>query len=129
MRSGAEPGVRQRLRRALPAAMKARDRAAVSALRSALAAIENAEAADASSAPAAPGTAEFAGSVVGLGAGEVARRTVTEADAVAIVRAEIGERLSAADGYDSAGRSEHAERLRAEAAALAGHLSGDPATG
>jgi uncharacterized protein YqeY len=38
--------LRDRLRRALPAAMKARDRTAITALRSALAAIDNAEAFD-----------------------------------------------------------------------------------
>ena len=78
--------------------MKARDQAAVSALRSALAAIDNAEAADAAQASTGPGTAEFAGSVAGLGAGEVPRRVVTDADAVAIVRAEVAERLTADAG-------------------------------
>ena len=38
--------LRERLRRALPAAMKARDRPAINALRSALAAIDNAGAVD-----------------------------------------------------------------------------------
>ena len=42
----ADDDLRDRLRRALPAAMKARDRPAVTALRSALAAIDNAEAFD-----------------------------------------------------------------------------------
>lgn len=120
-------GVRQRLRAALPAAMKSRDQAAVAALRSALAAIDNAEAADAAPAPTGPGTADFAGTVAGLGAGEVPRRVVTESDAVAVVRAEIAERLAAAAGYDAAGRPEQAaraDRLRAEAAALTTHLTG-----
>jgi uncharacterized protein len=47
--------LRDRLRRALPAAMKARDAPAVAALRSALAAIDNAEAVDS---PGAVGKAE-----------------------------------------------------------------------
>lgn len=42
----ADDDLRDRLRRALPVAMKARDRTAVTALRSALAAIDNAEAFD-----------------------------------------------------------------------------------
>jgi Yqey-like protein len=42
----ADDDLRDRLRRALPAAMKAQDRPAMSALRSALAAIDNAEAFD-----------------------------------------------------------------------------------
>lgn len=47
-----EESVRDRLRRALPAALKARDRLAVAALRSTLAAIDNAEAVDATTATA-----------------------------------------------------------------------------
>jgi len=43
--------VRDRLRAALPAAMKARDSVAISALRSALGAIDNAETVDAGCAP------------------------------------------------------------------------------
>jgi hypothetical protein len=57
-----------------------------------------------------------AGSVVGLGAAEVPRRELTEAEAVAIVRTEIADRTAAADQY---GRSPAADRLRAEAELLA----------
>jgi len=46
MAPGATDDIRSRLRRALPAAIKARDLPAVAALRSALAAIDNAEAVD-----------------------------------------------------------------------------------
>jgi uncharacterized protein YqeY len=123
------PGAtRDRLRRALPAAIKARDTAAVAALRSALAAIDNAEAADSAQAP--PPTvshAKVAGTVPGLHAAEVPRRTLTGAQIDAIVRAEITERHAAARDYEHAGRLDHAERLRAEAATLSTHLDGtDP---
>ena len=63
------------LRRALTAALKARDAVAVSALRSALAAIENAGAVDPGHAPP-PGSGPIAGAVDGLGAAEVERRPV-----------------------------------------------------
>jgi uncharacterized protein YqeY len=120
------------LRRALVDAMKARDSVAVSALRSALAAIENAEAVDAADgAPAGAGDADgdthVAGSVVGLGAGEVSRRTLTPAEVVATVRAELDERLAAAVEYQRLGRREHAERLRGEAGVLSRQLAKDPA--
>ena len=51
MTDGDADSLRERLSRALPAAMKARDRVAVAALRSALAAIANAEAVDPSRSP------------------------------------------------------------------------------
>lgn len=173
------------MRRALTAAMKARDQPAVTALRSALAAIDNAEAVDTPRATpaaqehpsvagdavagetAAGGVAAgdttdsqgagggvagqesaggvaagrvaaggevagggivgggVAGAVVGLGAAEVERRTLTSAQMEAIVRWEVAERQTAARAYERAGRSGHAERLRAEAEVLSAYL-GDP---
>gem|GEM_PF-809311 len=66
-------------REALTAAMKARDAVAVGALRAVIAAIDNAEAADPAHAPAQqPGP--IAGGVKGLGAGEVPRRTLGDAE-------------------------------------------------
>ena len=134
--------LRERLRRALPAAMKARDRPAISALRSALAAIDNAGAVDPTQArpdtahpepPAAnaidpePGRAEggdpnVAGSVVGVGVTDVERRSLSEAQMQEIVRAEALERETAAAGYERAGRLELAERLRGEAKVLSAFL-------
>jgi uncharacterized protein YqeY len=120
-----QAGIRARLRAGLPVAMKARDAAAVAALRSALAAIENAEAPDAAQAPPATVThADVAGTVAGLGAAEVPRRMVTETQAEGIVRAEVADRLAAADGYERAGQPDQADRLRAEARALGGYLGG-----
>jgi uncharacterized protein YqeY len=103
--------LRERLRAALVPAMKAKDRAAVSALRSALAAIENAAA-------VAPQDAVFGLPAVGLGVTEVPRREQDDAEIERIVRAEIDERLAAAADYDRLGREIEATRLRAEAAAL-----------
>jgi uncharacterized protein YqeY len=116
--------LRARLRAALPAAMKARDRAAVAALRSALAAIDNAEAVAPEPEPEPVGDdSPIAKARVGLGAGEAARHELTDDDVAAIVRAEVAERLTSADEYDDHGRDERADRLRAEAAVLQAHLS------
>jgi uncharacterized protein YqeY len=111
--------VRARLRGALREAMKARDKAAVSALRTTLGAIDDAEAVDAAAAGLTEvDDARIAGSVGGLGAAEVARATVDDTAARAIVEREIAERRDAAADYDRLDRPEQAEALRAEAAAL-----------
>jgi hypothetical protein len=110
--------IRTRLRRALGVALKARDAGAVSALRSAMSAIGNAEAVDPVSRPAGTGSAHFAGTVAGLGAGEAQRRLLTEADADAIVRQEAAEREAAASEYERGGRAAEAARLREGARAL-----------
>jgi uncharacterized protein len=132
--------IRTRMRRALPAAMKARDQPAVTALRSALAAIDNAEAVDTAKAtptaeahPAGAGEVasgqvtgdEIVGAAVGLGAAEVERRTLTSAEMEAIVREEAAERQTAARAYERAGQPGHAERLRAEVKVLSAYLD-DP---
>src|SRR5690349_21859379 len=108
--------LRERLRTALPVAMKARDRTAVSVLRSTLSAIDNAEAVD-RPAGADRGLA-IEQSAAGVGAMEVARRDLSEHDVERIVRAEIAERETAAAGYAGSGRAEQAGKLRAEAAVL-----------
>jgi uncharacterized protein YqeY len=108
---------RARLRHALTAAMKARDTTAVSALRSALGAIDNAQAADASEAPAAQ-SGVIAGGVAGLGAGEVARRALSESEIEALLRDEITERQSEAADRARTGHHDRAAALLAEAAVL-----------
>ncbi|MRH90942.1 hypothetical protein GFY24_26470 [Nocardia sp. SYP-A9097] len=111
--------LRDRLRAALPVAMKARDRSATAALRSALGAIDNAEAVDASDVRA--GAIESA--AVGLGTAERARRILTEADIESIVQSEVDDRRTAATEYDAlSGGADRAASLRTEADALAAHL-------
>ena len=110
--------IRTRLRRALGVALKAGDADAVSALRSAMSAIGNAEAVGPAARPAGTGSAHFAGTVAGLGAGEEQRRLLTEADADAIVRQEAAEREAAAGEYERGGRAAEAARLREGARAL-----------
>ena len=114
--------VRDRLRAALVPAMRARDKVAAAALRSALAAIDNAETVDGGPLTGA-GTAaathpRLAGTVSGLGAAEVARRSLSAAQMEDVVRTEVAERLTAASDYERLGRPEQAGRLRSEAAVL-----------
>jgi len=115
--------LRQRLQDALSAALKARDRAAVTALRSALAAIANAEAVD------RPASADRGLAIeetsVGVGVAEVERRMLTADQVEQIVRAEVAERQAAARDYERAGRTDRADQVRREAAVLSAHL-GDP---
>ena len=115
-----ETSLRQRLRTALVAAMKERDRVAVTALRSALAAIDNAEAVDITA--VASGSLAIESSPAGIGGAEAQRRALSGEDIAQIVRSEVADREAAALEYDRAGRPERAEALRAEAGVLSSHL-------
>ena len=115
----ADSQIRQRLQLALREALKARDTIATSALRSALAAIDNAGAVPPAPAPAAgAGGPHVAGAVAGLGAAEAERRSLTAAEVEEIVRTEVAERQAAARDYDRVGHAEQADRLRREADVL-----------
>lgn len=140
--------IRARMRRGLVAAMKARDQQAVAALRSTLARIDNAEAVDPEAVDAEGEAAELsdgdgyedevvdagpapyrggrhpavAGSVLGVGAAEVARRVLTPEEMAGIVHDEVEEREVAADVLARVGRPDQAERLRAQAKLLAAYL-------
>ena len=113
--------LRQRLRAALLAAMKDRDRVAVAALRTALAAIDNAEAVD------RPASVDQRLAIeqtpAGVGATEVERRVLTQTQVEHIVRAEVAEWEAAARDYDLAGRPEQARQLRDQASVLSAHLA------
>ena len=120
-----ESDVRERLRKRLRAAMSARDRVAVTALRSAISALDNAEAieltevTEATGADRSPVSGEHvAGGVVGLGAAEAARRVLSVAQQHEVMSNEIADRRSAADEYERRGAAESALRLREEAAVL-----------
>jgi hypothetical protein len=92
---------------------------AVAALRSALAAIANAEAVPAGGGGRTPTTSpHVAGAAAGLGAGEAQRQRLTAAEIGQIVESEIGERQEAAADYERGGHAEQAARLRREAQAL-----------
>lgn len=93
---------------------------AVSALRAALSAIANAEAVDI----AAPGRSPGAHPLRPVGAADVPRRELTEAELTATLRSEVAERLTAAGEYEDLGQPERAERLRGEATVLSRFVPG-----
>jgi uncharacterized protein YqeY len=101
--------------------MKGRAGVAVSALRSAIAAIDNAGAVDAPDAKAT-GRGVIAGAMRGVGASEVPRRELSETEVASLVRHEIAQREEAAAEYERLRRDDEAARLRAEIAVLAAQL-------
>jgi uncharacterized protein YqeY len=105
--------LRDQLKASLQSAIKSRDRIAIAALRSALSAIDNAEAVE--------GPRDYR-PVLGVGAGEAQRRVLTVDAVREVLRTEIAERARAADEYERLGRPDEASRLRAEAAVLEHHL-------
>jgi uncharacterized protein len=108
---------RRRLRKSLKAALSARDTIATAAIRSAMSAIDNAEAVDLSHAP--PPKGGIVGDVrLGVGAGEAARRQLSGQDVLELVGAEVSDRRLAAAEYERLDRTDEASRLRAEANAL-----------
>ncbi|HET7414863.1 MAG TPA: GatB/YqeY domain-containing protein [Arthrobacter sp.] len=114
--------MRENMRHDLKTAMKARDQTAVAALRSALAAIDNAEAVQIDHAAMEHGSGGVAGSAVGLGAAEAERRELAAADIQAIMETEVNDRIAAANEYEQAGRRDAGGKLRAEADVLRGYL-------
>ena len=105
--------VRERMRADLTAALRERDRAAIVALRTALAAVANGEAVPASDKYQEPVVGQF---------NEAARRHLTDGDILQILRSEAAERRAAIDAYETLGRHAEAIRLRAELAVLDRYL-------
>lgn len=117
--------LRLQMRQALREAMRARDKTAVSALRSTLAVLDNAEAVPV-------GAAELRGvaieeAPVGVGVTEAARRELTEQHITDLVRAEAEERLMLAAQFTAPAQADRAIRLREEADVLL-RLLDDPGT-
>ncbi|WP_157063463.1 hypothetical protein [Luteipulveratus mongoliensis] len=104
---------RTQLRAGLRDAMVARDRTAATALRGAIAAIDNAEAVPASSAA----VALEAVPVTAAGANDVPRRDLSGTEVRDILQAEIDERQAAATEYDGL-HPDRAAQIRAEAEAI-----------
>ncbi|WP_181789701.1 GatB/YqeY domain-containing protein [Streptomyces phytophilus] len=115
--------LRSLMRADLRAAMKARDREVVSALRTALGAIDNAEAVQAPDTPAGQESAHVAGATSGVGSAEAARRVLSADDVCALLRAQITERRTEAEVYETAGQAGAAARLHREADALGTYLT------
>jgi len=106
--------VRTALESAVTRAMKERDRAALAAYRTALAAIDNAEAVPLGEEHRA-GAVEL--SPVGVGRTDAERRALTEQEMAEIVRLDVQDRLATADSLASAS-PDAARRLRREASLL-----------
>lgn len=104
------------MRQALPEAMRARDKVAVSALRATLGALDNAEAVPVDHTALRGVAIEQA--PVGAGATEAVRQELSESGVEDVVRAEVAERLDAAAQLTSPAHADRAAQLRAEAAVL-----------
>jgi uncharacterized protein YqeY len=119
---------RETLRAELLTARKERDQTRVSALRSALSAIDNAETPDETTPVVTPDGA-IAGAGSGLGSTEVARRQLTDSEIQALLRGEIDERLRAAEQLADHGAEDRAAAVRSEADVLAAVLADRSASG
>lgn len=122
--AGGDDDIRAAMRRDLVIALKARDTETVAALRTAIAAIDNAEAVDTGAVPASAPAGPVAGATAGLGSSEVPRRVLTAAEQKSVVSAVIAEYLDEAGRYDSTDHAESAEVLRRQAGALARYSAG-----
>jgi uncharacterized protein YqeY len=96
--------------------MRAGDKAAVSALRATLGALDNAEAVPVQETELRGSALEQ--SPLGVGVTEAARRELSEHRVVEIVKAEAAERLEAAAQLTAPAHAHRTARLRAEAAVL-----------
>jgi uncharacterized protein len=114
--------LRDALRRDLASAMKAREPDAVSALRTVIAAIDNAEAVPAPDESPATTSGHIAGARAGLGAAEAARRDLTGSQQQAILRDQITGYTAEADRYEALGQPDAGRRLRDQACLLTGYL-------
>ena len=117
--------LRAALRRDLASAMKAREPEAVAALRTAIAAIDNAEAVaiPAAGERQAAASPHVAGARAGVGATEAARRKLNGGDIRAILDDQVAGYRHEADGYEALGQADAARRLRNQARLLAAYLS------
>ena len=87
-------------------------------MRSAIAALENAEAVPASQGVAPATSRHVAGAAIGIGAAEAERLALDEAEESAILRAEVDSLLEAAREYESVGHADRAVEARTAASEL-----------
>ncbi len=116
--------VRASMRTSLKEAMRGRDKLAVSALRSGLSAIDNAEAIATEPPATRDGESPIAGAAIGLGVTEAARRELSVDDVRALLRTEVEERREAATEIEGAGHPDRAADLRREADVLESVVTG-----
>ena len=117
--------VRAALRHGLTTALKAGDAEALTALRTAIAAIDNAEAIATTDTQRPVASADIAGASSGVGSTEAVRRSLNGGQLRDIVREQIAEYAREADRYDALGRPDAADRLRYRAGILAAHLAAE----
>lgn len=111
--------LRTRLRADLRSAMKAQAREEMTAVRALIAAIDNAESVEDSSPAPRNRSRDVAGTVEGVGAADLLRRTLSERDLQRIIESELWERDAQAERLDLLGRVDEASRLRIEADVIA----------
>ena len=114
--------VRAALRQGLTTALKARDTEALAALRTAIAAIDNAEAIATTDTHRPVTSADIAGASSGVGSTEAVRQSLSSGQLRDIVREQITEYAREADRYDALGQPDAAERLRRRARTLTAYL-------
>lgn len=110
---------KQRLRQALVEAMRAKDADAVSAIRQAVSALDQAEAVAATTTNITSGP--IAGAVAGLGAGDAPRRVLSEVEVLAVLERECAERAAAIEQLKSLGHDTSALERQAQALAKLTH--------
>lgn len=115
--------LRTRLRRDLTVAMKERRHEKVGALRTLIAAIDNAQAIIVADDAPALDAEPIAGSRHGIGSTDAERATLDADDVHAIVRAQIDEYLADAELDERHGHNDLAGQLRGRAAALRPYLA------
>lgn len=120
MPGSAETEIVTRLRADLPVALRARDQVATRAIRTALAAVANAEAV-----PVPEPRGSLDPPVVGASQ-EVERRQLDAADVERILVEELADRRDTIERYEAHGRTAEADELRAELAVLARYLPAGP---
>jgi hypothetical protein len=117
--------LRTRLRGDLRRAIKAQRRDEMTALRTLIAAIDNAESVENSSPARWTPSAHVAAAVRGLRAGEAARRVLSEHELRRVIDAELWERGAQAEKLELLGRADEASRLRFEADLIARYRTPD----
>ncbi|MGV0046103.1 hypothetical protein ACRU43_22590 [Mycobacterium colombiense] len=113
---------RDGLRRDLRAALKSRQPETISALRTMIAAVDNAEAIQPDTDSARPADGVIAHSSPGVGSTEAPRRVLHMTDIQAIVVNLLAEYDTQAEHYHYVHQSEAAERLRRQASILLAYL-------
>ncbi|MFO0597165.1 MAG: hypothetical protein U0228_17765 [Myxococcaceae bacterium] len=114
---------KERLRVLLRDGMKARDSVRVSVARTAIAAIERAEAVGVASVSTGVASSVIAGAVSGLGAGEVERRALSEGEVRGVLEGELAERRAAVAQLEAVGRLSEVAGLRAQCEVLVALLA------